>query len=107
MKFEVDEIAVYVFAPTGAHFARNPHFPVPDGALVRIVAVGPFPPGTLTQDCQRATTHPVDYEIEYAGEFWHCREQSLRKRRPPERLGSWDAIAEYTKWSPRRVEESV
>lgn len=35
--------------------------------------------------------------------WWLANSRHLRKKKPPETLGSWDAIEKITKWNPTKV----
>jgi hypothetical protein len=94
MKFEVGEVAIHVSGITTSLY---------DGAECVVV----MPIGTYL--CQHPETLKIRsvqdiYVVRFAdGLEKGAHPNQLRKKRPPEELGSWDEVERMTKWRPAGV----
>lgn len=72
------------------------------GAVVKIVRVGPFPPAAITSDGYY-NPDASDYEVDCGHPFGELACPMDDQLAPyPDPPGSWDDVAEFTGFDPRR-----
>lgn len=50
---------------------------------------------------------PGDPSPRHSDGYWAVREESLRKKKPPQELSSWEKIQEITGWNPTKENINV